>query len=153
MIYSFLCSIIIAVLQCKNLCRSLGLQICIVSTCIQMCNSISVAMQHPFCTCTLIKYCSYTHNVYAVHTHTHTHSPALVTSDANLEIAAKRIIWGKCLNSGQTCIAPDYVLCMRGQEQKLIDVCKKTVTEFFGEVRSIQCISPSPQNMHTHTDR
>jgi aldehyde dehydrogenase (NAD+) len=37
-------------------------------------------------------------------------SPAIVSKDANLEIAAKRIVWGKFLNAGQTCVAPDYLL-------------------------------------------
>jgi aldehyde dehydrogenase (NAD+) len=36
-------------------------------------------------------------------------SPAIVSKDANLEIAAKRIVWGKFLNAGQTCVAPDYL--------------------------------------------
>ena len=36
-------------------------------------------------------------------------SPCIVDQDANLKIAARRIAWGKCLNSGQTCIAPDYL--------------------------------------------
>lgn len=40
-------------------------------------------------------------------------SPAIVTSSANLKIAAKRIVWGKFLNAGQTCIAPDFVLVHR----------------------------------------
>ena len=37
-------------------------------------------------------------------------SPAIVTSSANFEVAAKRIVWGKFLNAGQTCVAPDYIL-------------------------------------------
>ena len=36
-------------------------------------------------------------------------SPVFITKDANIKMAAKRIIWGKFLNAGQTCIAPDYV--------------------------------------------
>ena len=36
-------------------------------------------------------------------------SPCIVDKDANLKLAARRIAWGKCLNSGQTCIAPDYL--------------------------------------------
>lgn len=61
-------------------------------------------------------------------------SPVLVAPDANIEVAARRIMWGKCLNSGQTCIAPDYVLCPRNKKEQLIEACKKTVIEFFGEV-------------------
>jgi aldehyde dehydrogenase (NAD+) len=37
-------------------------------------------------------------------------SRPLLPKDANLEIAAKRIVWGKFLNAGQTCVAPDYLL-------------------------------------------
>ncbi len=59
--------------------------------------------------------------------------PVIIAPDAKIEVAARRIMWGKCLNSGQTCIAPDYVLFPRDKEEKLIQACKKTVTEFYGE--------------------
>ena len=36
-------------------------------------------------------------------------SPVIITKDANIKMAAKRIVWGKFLNAGQTCIAPDYL--------------------------------------------
>jgi aldehyde dehydrogenase (NAD+) len=42
-------------------------------------------------------------------------NPAVVAKDANLAVAARRIAWGKALNAGQTCIAPDYVLKERGR--------------------------------------
>ncbi len=58
----------------------------------------------------------------------------IVAKDANMEVAGRRIMWGKCMNSGQTCIAPDYVLCLKEQRDKLVETCKKTVTEFYGEV-------------------
>ena len=61
-------------------------------------------------------------------------SPVIVAKDANVKVAARRIMWGKCMNTGQTCIAPDYVLCMRDQKDKLVDELKKTVKEFYGEV-------------------
>jgi aldehyde dehydrogenase (NAD+) len=48
-------------------------------------------------------------------------SPAIVDRDANLDVAARRIAFGKFLNAGQTCIAPDYVLVTREQEQPLIE--------------------------------
>ena len=38
-------------------------------------------------------------------------SPIYIDTTVNLELAAKRLIWGKCMNVGQTCVAPDYVLC------------------------------------------
>ena len=60
--------------------------------------------------------------------------PALIAPDANIEVAARRIVWGKLLNSGQTCIAPDYVLFPRDKEERLMKACKKAVADFYGEV-------------------
>ena len=57
----------------------------------------------------------------------------MIAPDANIEVAARRIIWGKLLNSGQTCIAPDYVLCPADKEEKLVQACKKAAIEFYGE--------------------
>jgi aldehyde dehydrogenase (NAD+) len=48
-------------------------------------------------------------------------SPAIVAADADLEVAARRIAWGKLLNAGQTCIAPDYVLVERAVADRLVD--------------------------------
>ncbi|WP_222853312.1 aldehyde dehydrogenase family protein [Fodinicola acaciae] len=48
-------------------------------------------------------------------------SPVIVTSDADISVAAKRIAWSKLANSGQTCIAPDYVLVEESVRDKLID--------------------------------
>ena len=62
------------------------------------------------------------------------YSPVIVASDANLEVAGRRIIFGRFLNCGQMCIAPDHVICMGSQRDKLIEVFKKTLKEFFGEV-------------------
>ena len=47
-------------------------------------------------------------------------SPAIIAEDANLKMAAKRLIWAKFLNSGQTCIAPDYILIHRSKEQEFL---------------------------------
>ena len=60
-------------------------------------------------------------------------SPCIVDSSANLEIAARRIVWGKFLNAGQTCVAPDYVLVDRGVKDKLIDLMKGEILRQFGE--------------------
>ncbi len=54
-------------------------------------------------------------------------SPAIVTEDCNLKISVKRIVWGKFLNSGQTCIAPDYVLVHKSVEQKFLEQTKKEI--------------------------
>ena len=59
-------------------------------------------------------------------------SPAIVTADADLEVAANRIVWGKFLNVGQTCIAPDYVLVERSVQDALVDRMADAVREFYG---------------------
>jgi len=59
-------------------------------------------------------------------------SPCVVTADANLKIAAERIVWGKFLNAGQTCVAPDYVLVDRARHDALVDGMGATITRFFG---------------------
>ena len=64
-------------------------------------------------------------------------SPALVVSDANLEASGRRITFGRFVNTGQICIGVDYILCMRDQRDKLVDVIKSAITEFFGEVKLI----------------
>ncbi len=60
-------------------------------------------------------------------------SPCIVDRDARVDIAARRIIWGKCLNSGQTCVAPDYLYVHREVKKELIEAMKKYITEFYGE--------------------
>lgn len=59
-------------------------------------------------------------------------SPAIVAPDANLGVTARRIAWGKFLNAGQTCIAPDYVLVDRTRKDQLVDELVKAVGEFYG---------------------
>jgi len=59
-------------------------------------------------------------------------SPCVVAADANLKIAAERIVWGKFLNAGQTCVAPDYVLVDRTRHDALIDAMAATIARFFG---------------------
>ncbi|SHH99714.1 aldehyde dehydrogenase (NAD+) [Clostridium collagenovorans DSM 3089] len=60
-------------------------------------------------------------------------SPCIVCKDAKLEIAAKRIVWGKFLNAGQTCVAPDYLLVHKNVKEELLKNIKKNIIEFFGE--------------------
>ncbi|HEY1970648.1 MAG TPA: aldehyde dehydrogenase family protein [Pseudonocardia sp.] len=57
-------------------------------------------------------------------------SPVIVTKDADLEVAARRITWTKLLNSGQTCIAPDYVLVEESVRQQLLDLIVATLDKF-----------------------
>jgi len=59
-------------------------------------------------------------------------SPCIVDSDINLEHTARRIIWGKFINAGQTCIAPDYLLVDRKIKKDLVEGLKKCLKEFYG---------------------
>lgn len=59
-------------------------------------------------------------------------SPCVVDDRVNIEVAAKRIIWGKYWNAGQTCIAPDYVLVHRSVKEQLTAAMNKAITRFFG---------------------
>jgi aldehyde dehydrogenase (NAD+) len=60
-------------------------------------------------------------------------SPCIVDRDIQLEYAAKRIIWGKFINAGQTCIAPDYLLVDRTIATEFIPLLQQKITQFFGE--------------------
>jgi aldehyde dehydrogenase (NAD+) len=57
-------------------------------------------------------------------------SPVIVAADADIDVAARRIAWVKLLNSGQTCIAPDYVLADRMIADELVDKIVDNVREF-----------------------
>ena len=60
-------------------------------------------------------------------------SPCVVDENCNLERAAKRITWGKFLNAGQTCVAPDFLLVHKNAREKLIREMKKWIEKFYGE--------------------
>ncbi len=58
-------------------------------------------------------------------------SPCIVEKSANLKLAAKRIVFGKFLNCGQTCVAPDYILCDRSVKDLLVlEICKQVRKQF-----------------------
>jgi aldehyde dehydrogenase (NAD+) len=59
-------------------------------------------------------------------------SPVIIDGDTNLELAAKRIMWAKCLNAGQTCIAPDYVLIKRELLKPFIASAQKHLLDMYG---------------------
>lgn len=59
-------------------------------------------------------------------------SPVIVDRTANLDVAAKRIIWGKLLNIGQTCIAPDYMYVHEEVKAALISKMKEVIISFYG---------------------
>ena len=58
-------------------------------------------------------------------------SPCVVFSEKNLELSAKRIIWGKFLNAGQTCVAPDYILIPSALKEKFLSFCRKHLENFY----------------------
>lgn len=60
-------------------------------------------------------------------------SPCIVDATVDIDRAAKRITWGKFINAGQTCIAPDYLLVDRRIKSDLLDSIKKYVGEFYGD--------------------
>ncbi|WP_188453721.1 aldehyde dehydrogenase [Virgibacillus oceani] len=60
-------------------------------------------------------------------------SPAIVDKDADIDLAAKRIVWGKFTNAGQTCVAPDYLYVHKDIKQKLFKAIKKYIKSFYGK--------------------
>ncbi|KAI8391630.1 Aldehyde/histidinol dehydrogenase [Radiomyces spectabilis] len=60
-------------------------------------------------------------------------SPAIVAPDADLSVTANRIIWGKFFNTGQTCVAPDYVLVTKDTVEPLMDAFRKSIINFYGD--------------------
>lgn len=60
-------------------------------------------------------------------------SPCIVDETANVALAAKRIVFGKLLNAGQTCVAPDYVYCHKKIKEKLVQELKRQIVLQYGE--------------------
>jgi len=60
-------------------------------------------------------------------------SPVYIDNTVDITMATKRILWGKCINVGQTCIAPDYILCTPEVQNKFINEAKKIIKEWYGE--------------------
>lgn len=60
-------------------------------------------------------------------------SPCIVTADADLSVAARRIAWGKFVNAGQTCVAPDYLLVDEKVKDSLLQKIKETIRAFYGD--------------------
>lgn len=59
-------------------------------------------------------------------------SPCYIDKDCDIDIAARRVTWGKFVNCGQTCIAPDYILCEKSIQGKLVERIKDTIKEYYG---------------------
>ncbi|KAL0162181.1 hypothetical protein M9458_041577, partial [Cirrhinus mrigala] len=60
-------------------------------------------------------------------------SPCYIDNNCDLAIACRRIAWGKYLNCGQTCIAPDYILCDPSMQDRVIEEIKKNIKDFYTE--------------------
>ncbi|XP_046388431.1 aldehyde dehydrogenase, dimeric NADP-preferring isoform X3 [Ischnura elegans] len=60
-------------------------------------------------------------------------SPVYLDSTADMDTAVRRILWGKCVNAGQTCIAPDYLLCTKEVGNEFVQKAKVILKEWYGE--------------------
>lgn len=63
-------------------------------------------------------------------------SPAIVMEDANIAVSARRIIWGKGLNCGQTCIAPDYIVVHESKKEELVSSLIQSIESMFPQSHS-----------------
>ena len=59
--------------------------------------------------------------------------PCIVEENSDLRVAARRIVWAKFLNAGQTCLAPDYVLVQKNQEPELLRHMQEAIAGFYGD--------------------
>ena len=69
-------------------------------------------------------------------------SPAVIDDSADLALAAKRLVWGKFVNNGQTCIAPDYVLVSERKQRALVDELRRAIAEMYGASEADRKQSP-----------
>ncbi len=60
-------------------------------------------------------------------------NPCIVAKDSNLDLAARRIMWGKLVNAGQSCVAPDFLLVHKEVKKELLEKMEQKITEFFGQ--------------------
>jgi len=65
-------------------------------------------------------------------------SPVIIDENADIAIAARRIMWGKLINAGQTCIAPDYVLIHESKYQEFMEKAKASVQALYGPLEEIR---------------
>lgn len=61
-------------------------------------------------------------------------SPCIVDADTHLEYTARRIVWGKFINAGQTCVAPDYLLVDKKIKKDLLERIKQCIQDFYGTI-------------------
>lgn len=60
-------------------------------------------------------------------------SPCIVDASADISVAARRIVWGKFMNAGQTCVAPDYLLVQDSVKDELVEKIKNCIRQFYGD--------------------
>jgi acyl-CoA reductase-like NAD-dependent aldehyde dehydrogenase len=76
-------------------------------------------------------------------------SPTIIDPEFDLKIAARRILWGKIQNSGQLCVAPDYVLTTKECEPKLVEAFKEVLAEFYPQgAQASEAYSRMANNRH-----
>ncbi len=75
-------------------------------------------------------------------------SPAIVHESADIKSSARKIAWGKFLNNGQTCIAPDYVFVHKSQYHELITHLKSVLTDFYGNIQNSEDYARIINNRH-----
>ncbi len=76
-------------------------------------------------------------------------NPCIIDATANIKLAAKRIVWGKCINGGQTCIAPDYLLIQSSVKKQFVTHFQDEITKAYGENPATSSDYPrivNPQN-------
>ncbi|NWI95222.1 AL3B1 dehydrogenase, partial [Pitta sordida] len=59
-------------------------------------------------------------------------NPCYVSDTCDIANVARRVVWGRCFNAGQTCIAPDYLLCTLEMQEKLLPALSKAIHDFYG---------------------
>ena len=69
-------------------------------------------------------------------------SPAIIDPSANLEDAAQKIAWGKFMNAGQSCVAPDYLLVPESKQKQILELLKMNILKYYGEEETHQNGSP-----------
>jgi aldehyde dehydrogenase (NAD+) len=62
-------------------------------------------------------------------------NPCIIDETANLKLAARRIVWGKFINAGQTCIAPDYILIQKDMKDHFVDFMKIELQKAYGPTK------------------
>ncbi|MES1263494.1 MAG: aldehyde dehydrogenase family protein, partial [Peristeroidobacter soli] len=82
-------------------------------------------------------------------------SPVIVDAGADLQDAAEHIIWGKTINAGQTCVAPDYAYVHHEVADRFVELCRKIIADRFGDTdAAIKASADFPRMIHSrHAER